>query len=695
MGKIILFGGTSEGRLLAESFAGTGVEVEVCVATEYGATLLPGGKNIHVHAGRMDEPEMEVFLKKAQAQYCLDATHPYAVEVTQNIRAACLGVGLPYIRVLRKKEESAGETKAVFCNSVEDAVSYLAQTTGNILLTTGSRDLEAYTKLENYRERCFARVLPTLSVMEKCKALGFEGKNLIGMQGPFSEELNFAMLKQINASYLVTKNSGKEGGYPEKREAALRAGAHIVVIGRPAEEEENALSLGETIAFVRERFGLSERPMPSERMGLTECFRISGAPDAAAAGAKASARPVRRQLYLIGMGPGNEELLTKQALSCLEGCSLIIGAKRVLEIWPGIRKKQTFSSYKKEEIAAFLRAHPEHEKAAVVYSGDIGFYSGAKGMEKLLEEFEVHPVTGISSPLYFLNRLGLAWEDVRLVSCHGQDCGIVLEISCHRSVCALLGTPDSVSKICEKLQAAGLEDVKITVGERLSYPEEKITKGTPAQLAGQKFDALSVALFENPAPAAQKVCPGIGDEAFIRGKVPMTKEEIRTVSLSKLHLTKDSVVYDVGAGTGSVSIEAAGLCPAGRIYAIEKKEEALQLLLENRKKFGTDNMTIVPGEAPGSLEGLEKPTHVFVGGSSGQLEDIVRSVRKKNEKARFVINAVTLETLANVRKLAEKFPEYEDMEVVQLNVSRSKKLGNYHLMNAENPVFIISFGGES
>lgn len=693
MATIVIFGGTWEGRRLAEAFAGTALRLHICVATEYGASLLPVCDNIHIHTGRMDCSEMEAFLSELQADCCLDATHPYASAVTENIGKACKNIGLPCIRVLRREtedvENTGGQSKAAFVNSVEEAVEYLSRTAGNILITTGSRDLKAYTKLPGYQKRCFARVLPTVSVMEKCKALGFEERNLIGMQGPFSEELNLAMLRQVQASWLVTKNSGKEGGYPEKCEAALQAGVHLVVIGRPAESAENRMELEEAVAYL-------------ENMCKGQICRAAGlpggeaCPDATKSAPEAlpESRAVRRQVYLVGMGPGRRDLLTKEAQRVLAQCDVLIGAKRMLEGCSGFGEKPSFISYKKEEICAFLRAHPEYKNAAIVYSGDIGFYSGAKGMQELLTEFEVHPVSGISSPLYFLNRLGLPWEEVRLVSCHGKEGNLLDEICQNSRVCALLGGNAALEEVCRRLTELGMDQVRITVGERLSYPEERITSGFPGEMAGQQFDALSLALFENPGPMTARIGPGIGDERFIREKVPMTKEEIRSLSLSKLGLTRDSVVYDVGAGTGSVSVEAALLCTRGRVYAVEKKPEAIELLKRNRKKFCAYAMEIVEGCAPECLEELEAPTHVFIGGSGGRLLDIVRAVRRKNERARFVVNAVTLETLSQINGLREEFPEYGEMETVQISAAKSRAMGAYHLMCAENPVFIISFGGQ-
>lgn len=185
---------------------------------------------------------------------------------------------------------------------------------------------------------------------------------------------------------------------------------------------------------------------------------------------------------------------------------------------------------------------------------------------------------------------------------------------------------------------------------------------------------------------------GIPDSEFIRGEVPMTKQEVRILSVAKLQLDKASVVYDIGAGTGSVSIEAAAQCPDGRVYAIEKAPEGISLIDANRKKFSIGNIELVEGTAPQCMERLPAPTHVFIGGSGGRLVDIIKAVRKKNPKIRFVLNAVTLETMGELMKLQSLFPEYADMEVIQVSVSRAKVLGSHHLMRAENPVCIAAFG---
>lgn len=185
---------------------------------------------------------------------------------------------------------------------------------------------------------------------------------------------------------------------------------------------------------------------------------------------------------------------------------------------------------------------------------------------------------------------------------------------------------------------------------------------------------------------------GIPDKEFIRGQIPMTKENVRILSVAKLHLMEDAVVYDIGAGTGSVTVEMSYLCPKGKVYAIEQKEEGCDLIRKNIEKFKRDNVEVLHGTAPDCIKTLELPTHVFIGGSSGKLPDIVEEIRKKNPRTRFVVNAITLETISTLIGLSGKYPEYADMEIMEVSIAGSKVIGKHHMMQGENPIYIACFG---
>jgi precorrin-6Y C5,15-methyltransferase (decarboxylating) len=258
-------------------------------------------------------------------------------------------------------------------------------------------------------------------------------------------------------------------------------------------------------------------------------------------------------------------------------------------------------------------------------------------------------------------------------------------------VFALIGNTNGVHELCEKLLSYQMGHVEISVGEKLSYKGERITTGTPRELMEQEFSPLCVVLVTNDQAEKRKV-HGIPDEAFLRDKVPMTKEEVRSVSLSKLGLTEDAICYDIGAGTGSVSVEMAIQAPEGQVYAVEKKKEAVALLLKNKEHFAVDNLEIIEGLAPEAMEALPAPTHVFVGGSSGNLKAILENVFEKNQKARVVINAITLETVAEAMECIRELP-VEDVDIVTIQTGKAKEAGAYHLMMGQNPVYVFSFTG--
>ena len=372
------------------------------------------------------------------------------------------------------------------------------------------------------------------------------------------------------------------------------------------------------------------------------------------------------KVYLIGVGMGNPATLTGQALEAIGDSPVLVGAPRLLEPWGA--EHDCVPLIAAADIAAYVDKAPRGP-VGVLLSGDTGFYSGAKGLWPLLGNHEVITIPGISSLSYFCARLQTTWQDARLVSAHGRSHNAVGEIQRSAKVFALTGGATKAEDICRALAERGLGQVRVSVGERLSYADERIVTGTAAELAGETFADLSVLLAVNPDPVVRPWNgSGLPDGAFLRGDVPMTKEEVRALALSKLRLEAHHVVWDVGAGTGSVSVECALSCPAGRVYAVEKKEEALALLAENRARFHAANLEVVAGTAPEALEALSAPDRVFLGGTSGSLEDILNVIFRKNPAARVVCTAVTLET---VGEAARCFAGLEGADMVQVAVTRS------------------------
>ena len=652
MYKLCVFAGTTEGRALVELLAGQPVAVTACVATEYGGALLEPRENLTVSRERLTREEMEELFTREGFALVVDATHPYAAAVTENIAAACEGTGTEYLRLLR----SAGDVPegAVCVPDIRGAVDYLADTRGNILLTTGSKELAKYTALPDFAGRVYARVLPMEASLLSCREAGLAPDHVIAMQGPFSREMNTALLRAVSAKYMVTKDTGDAGGFGKKAAAAREAGAVLVVVGRPAQRA--GLDFSAAAELLCRRFGLCLRP----------------------------------RVTLAGIGPGGSETMTGEVWRAIHEADCVIGAKRMLEAVPAGRR--TCAAVAPGDIAACIRGNPDCRRFTVALSGDAGFFSGAKKLLPLLTDCDVEVLPGLSSLQTLCARLKTSYEDVIPLSLHGREGDVVPDVAQNRRVFALVGGENGAGALCRTLAEAGLGEVRVSVGERLGYPEETVTVGTAAELAERAFDPLSALLIENAA--AVPFAPGLPDELFQRGGradgriVPMTKSEIRALALSRLRLTADAVCWDVGAGTGSVSVEMALQTRRGRVYAIEKKEEALALLAENKARFHVSNLEIVPGSAPGACRDLPAPTHVFIGGSSGNLREIVDLILEKNPKARIVAAAVTLESVAELAGISRDFPS---RSVVCLSAARGREAGPYCLMTGQNPVYLFTF----
>ena len=389
------------------------------------------------------------------------------------------------------------------------------------------------------------------------------------------------------------------------------------------------------------------------------------------------------KISLIGCGCGRETLV-REAAEAIRSADALICAPRLLEQFPEAEKKIPALSAK--EIATALPSLSGSE-VCVLFSGDSGFYSGARMLIPLLpenSEWRVFP--GISSLQLLAARLGEPWQNWRLCSAHGVDCDPVWEVCHGKKVFFLTGGKLGPAELCGLLTEAGLGSLSVVVGEQLGCPEERITRGKAEAFSQTAFSPLSCMLAET-APRRQRRAPGLPDADFERTeKVPMTKQEVRSAVLAKLGVGPEDTCWDIGTGTGSVAVELA--LQARSVWTVERDREALRTAARNREKHGAWNLHLKEGSAPEALEGLPKPDAVFVGGSGGQLEEILKAVYYVNPKARVCVSAIALETLqcalACLRKLG-----YEN-EVCQIAVSRSRLAGDLTMMLGQNPVYLIT-----
>lgn len=708
--KVMLFAGTTEGRLLCEFLSEKNITTCVCVTTSYGEQLLPSGENMEICTGALDRAQMEEKLSSFRPQLVIDATHPYARLATENIRAACGFLNLPYIRVVREscgKEKNGAETATAAektagpektaepekttgltttagltditqkiggqeesrllteADSMEEAAKLLEKMEGNILVTTGSKELEALRGLPGFAKRIFARILPQPEMVQKCMEMGLSGRHIICMQGPFSEEMNYAMLRETNARILLTKESGAAGGFPEKLRGARRAGAAVVVVKRPVEEE--GCSVEEVKALLQNGGG-----------NTVPCLR--------------------QNISILGIGMGSADSMTEGVKKLLSRAGLVAGAGRMLDacgLTEGTENRRRVLCAWEPDIICRAIEESGEAQTAVLMSGDSGFYSGTKKLLQALEayreqmkgrrEVTIHVEPGISSLSYFASRLQISWEDAKILSCHGKEENLLAAVAGHRKTFVL--TEGQTGEICAELTAGGLGDTLVYEGTNLSGPGETIRKYPAREYRREGKDGLTVLFLINDRYGRFPVT-GIPEESFLRGRVPMTKSEVRSVILSKLSVKEEDIVYDCGAGTGSVSVELALAAGKGRVYAVECDPEGIELIRRNGEKFGCRNLTAVEGMAPQVLEGLPAPDAVFIGGTKGRLSGILEALRQKKKPMRICLSAVTLETVSEALGCVESF-RLQNAGACQIAVTGLQPIGGLHMLKAQNPIFLI------
>lgn len=420
-----------------------------------------------------------------------------------------------------------------------------------------------------------------------------------------------------------------------------------------------------------------------------------------------------RKLTVVGMGPGSQSCLTLEALEALRKADLIVGAGRLLETLPEGCSKNRKTAVSAQAVCDAVYGS-DSSFPCVVCTGDTGCYSLCTGLGKYWDG-ELSILPGIGSMSYFAAKLQLPWQDWKVASAHGRACDPVAEVSENSEVFFLTGPDNTAQELCRQLMQAGFGGYLAFVGEKLSYPEERIVSGTVREIAEKIFAPLAVLVVKreetadgigNDTVSAKKnsvtgSCwrerakahgPGLLDDWFIRGEVPMTKQEVRAAALAKLGAAGGKVLYDVGAGTGSVSVELALLAGQAQVYAIECEEDAVELIKHNRERFGCENLNVIWGKAPEAIKELPAPDAAFIGGTKGNLPEILSVLFEKNPSVRIVVTAILLETALQACESLEAFTS-KPAEIMQLQVSRSKKAGKSHMLCANNPIFLISAGG--
>lgn len=333
--EILIFAGTSEGRFLSEYLSDKNLRHTVCVATEYGEIALKEHPMLKVHKGRMNRSEIKDFIINGNFAAIVDATHPYAQEVTRNVKAAAEETGVLYFRLIREQGILKEFDNVCYFETHEACADALADTKGNILLAIGSKELSKYCVSEELKQRLYVRVLPDIESISICNRHGIQGKHVIAMQGPFTAAMNEAMIVQYDISYLVTKESGLSGGFCEKLEAAEKMGIQAFVIGCPKEEQ-----------------GYSFEEICAELERL--CNMQNDAPE-------------QLEITLAGIGMGYECGMTKEVKDAIDKADILLGSQRLIVPYEKHEKKPF---YRAEQIIPYLKeTKAQYRKIAVLFFG--------------------------------------------------------------------------------------------------------------------------------------------------------------------------------------------------------------------------------------------------------------------------------------------------------------------------------------
>lgn len=397
----------------------------------------------------------------------------------------------------------------------------------------------------------------------------------------------------------------------------------------------------------------------------------------------------QQKIYLVGAGIEGMEGFGAKALEVIGKAGLLIGRQRHLDRFPDFRGEKVLLA----ELPALLTLLQKTESTAVVLaSGDPNFFGVGRFLLRNLPKERVEIFANVTSMQYAFARIKEPWDDAIFLSVHGRGMGRAIDkIVAAEKACVLTDPVNTPAAIARELLDRGADGYEAWVCEDLGLPTEKFTRTDVRGLLTLTHSDLNLLILIRAWEPQLANYPliGIEDEQFATIKKLITKQEVRAVTLAKLQLQNDLVLWDIGAGSGSVSIEASNLIPGGKLFAVEKNPQCVAYLRDNLKKFCAHNVKLVEADAPEGLEELPDPDRVFIGGAGGNLEEIIAEVdRRLKAGGMIVINAVTLDTLGKSVELLE-YHGYQ-VETVCINVARTRPLTEYKLFEAQNPIYIIS-----
>ena len=397
----------------------------------------------------------------------------------------------------------------------------------------------------------------------------------------------------------------------------------------------------------------------------------------------------QQKIYLVGTGMAGWEGFSSKALEIIGKAEVLVGHQRHLDIFPEFSgQKMVLGDL--SQLLDFLQK--TEKRVAVLASGDPTFFGISRFLLRNLPKDRIEIFTNVTSMQYAFSRIKEPWDDAIFVSVHGRGMHAALDrIVSAEKACILTDRINSPAAIAAELISRGAEGYEAWLCEDLGLPSEKFTRSDVRGLLELKPSELNILILIRTYEPNLVHYPliGIDDNEFQTSKKLITKQEVRAVTLAKLQLQDDLVMWDIGAGSSSVSIEASNLMPNGRIFAIERNSQCIAFINENLKKFCTRNVKLVEAYAPEGLEDLPDPDRVFIGGAGGQLEEIIDAVDKRlKPEGVIVLNAVTLDTLTKAVEYLEDHGH--TVEATCVNISKTRNLTEYKMFEAQNPVYIIT-----
>ena len=389
----------------------------------------------------------------------------------------------------------------------------------------------------------------------------------------------------------------------------------------------------------------------------------------------------KRLFSIIGAGSGQPDGLTREALDTIKLCDALISTERLAKDLTSIAKITAYETSKLAQTAISIK----EEHIGILVSGDTGFFSVASSLnEKLKEHGKVEMICGLNSMQMLCAKFGVSYQDACFLSLHGRKGSLLGAVSYNKKVIALTGGEQNAQKLCQTLSATGLGDITVSIGENIGSEHERILTDTAKNLSEQKFADLAIMLVLNQNAAERHLA--VLDAEMERGKVPMTKQEARWTAVKMLDLKPSDTVYDIGAGTGSISMEMARKVYNGMVYSIERKKEAIELIEKNRKNLGSFNVLPFEGQAANIIDKLPVPDAAFIGGSDGEMGEIITKLLNKNPKVKVIISAVSLETLLEAKEAIKNFDE---QNIVQIHSIRGHRINDTTEFTSNNPIYLL------